>query len=94
MRSCTAWRPGQETTEDQLLKRVAEATGGRLLTAGSSRSLRAVFVEILNEMKARYIVSYYPQPPPREGWHDVRVEVKRVRGDLTVRRGYHMSRGQ
>jgi Ca-activated chloride channel homolog len=84
--------PGDD--EDHLLKRVAEATGGRLLTAGSSRRLRAVFVEILNEMKARYIVSYYPQPQPREGWHDVRVDVKRGRGDVIVRRGYHLSRRQ
>jgi VWFA-related protein len=83
--------PGDD--EDQLLKRVAEATGGRLLNAGSSRRLRGVFVEILNEMKTRYIVSYYPQPQPREGWHDVRVDVKRGRGDVIVRRGYHMSGG-
>jgi VWFA-related protein len=84
--------PGDD--EDQLLKRVAEATGGRLITAGPNRRLRAVFVEILNEMKARYIVSYYPQPQPREGWHDVRVDVKRGGGDVIVRRGYHMSRRQ
>jgi Ca-activated chloride channel homolog len=83
-----------EDDDDQLLKRVAEATGGRLLTALSSRRLRAVFVEIVNEMKARYIVSYYPQPQPREGWHDVRVDVKRGRNNVTVRRGYHMSRRQ
>jgi VWFA-related protein len=84
--------PGDD--EDQLLKRVAETTGGRLLTAESSRRLRGVFVEILNEMKARYIVSYYLQPQPREGWHDVRVDVKRGRGAVIVRRGYHMSRRQ
>lgn len=80
--------PGDD--ENQLLKRVAEATGGRLLDAGSSRRLRTAFVEILNEMKARYLVSYYPQPQPREGWHDVRVAMKRGRGDVIVRRGYSM----
>jgi VWFA-related protein len=73
---------------DHLLKRVAEATGGRLLDAGSSRRLRSVFLEILEEMKARYIVSYYP--PPQEGWHDVRVSLRRGRGDVTARRGYYM----
>jgi VWFA-related protein len=85
---------GPADDEDELLERVAEATGGRLLTAGESRRLRAVFVEILQEMKARYLVSYYPHPQPREGWHDVRVEVKRGRGNVIVRRGYHMARRQ
>jgi hypothetical protein len=49
-----------------------------------------VFLEILAEMKARYLVSYYPQPPPREGWHELRVTVKRGRGDVIVRRGYEV----
>jgi VWFA-related protein len=81
---------GAGADEDQVLKRVAEATGGRLLDAGSSRRLQDVFVEILHEMKARYLVSYYPQPQSGEGWHDVRVTVKRGRGDVIVRRGYRV----
>jgi VWFA-related protein len=81
---------GPGDREDHVLKRVAEATGGRLLDAGSSRRLQSVFVQILREMKARYLVSYYPRPAPIEGWHDVRVTVKRGRGDVIARRGYHV----
>jgi VWFA-related protein len=81
---------GSAAHEDQVLNRVVDVTGGRLLDAGSSRRLRNVFVEILNEMKARYLVSYYPQPQPGEGWHDVRVTLRRGRGEVIVRKGYNV----
>ena len=81
---------GSAADVEHVLKRVVEATGGRLLDAGSSQRLRNVFVEILNEMKARYLVSYYPQPTPSEGWHDVRVSLKRGRGEIIVRKGYNV----
>lgn len=80
--------------DDRFLERIAEATGGRLFNAASSRRLRSAFVEILTEMKARYVVSYYPQPTPVEGWHAVRVSVTRGRGETIARQGYYVLRAR
>jgi len=64
------------------------AAGGRHWPTTSSRDLRPGFARALDEMRARYVLSFYPQGVPRAGWHDVRMTLKRGRGDLIARSGY------
>src|SRR4029453_10412066 len=40
---------------------VAEAAGGRAWSATSSRELRALFTRAIDEMRARYLVTFYPE---------------------------------
>jgi len=73
-----------------LLRSLAEGTGGRLFHADSSRGLRELFVQIVREMKGRYLLTYYPRGVSREGWHTLQVKLKIARGDLIARHGYYV----
>ena len=42
----------------------------------------------LNELRARYLLTYSPNGGSREGWHDVKVTLKNTRGEVTARPGY------
>ena len=70
------------------LERLVAATGGRHWPAAASGDLRPLFVRALDEMRARYLLSFYPQGVTREGGHDLKVTLKRGRGDVTARPGY------
>lgn len=73
----------------RLLLEVTRESGGRLITTTSSVQLQEIFLEILAEMKTRYILTYSPVAPVREGWHDLEVKVKRKGVDVHARRGYY-----
>jgi VWFA-related protein len=70
------------------LTHLAEATGGRLWPAGGSAQLGRTFLRILDEMRARYLLSYDPAGAAREGWHRLEVKVKGHRGTVRSRSGY------
>jgi hypothetical protein len=40
-------------------------------------------------MKTRYILTFTPPAPVREGWHDLEVKVKRRGVEVQARRGYY-----
>lgn len=73
------------------LDRLADAGGGRRWSASSSRDLRELFVRVLEELRSRYLLTYYPTGVPREGWHDVKVSLKGARGDVIARPGYFVA---
>ena len=39
-------------------------------------------------MRARYLLTFYPQGERRVGWHALKVSLKRGRADITARPGY------
>lgn len=67
---------------------LAKAGGGRVWSAASAGALRELFGEVLNELRARYLLTYSPTGVARQGWHDVKVSLKNARGDVTARPGY------
>ncbi len=73
------------------LARLADAGGGRRWPASSSRDLRELFVRVLEELRSRYLLTYYPTGVTREGWHDVKVTLKGARGDVIARPGYFVT---
>lgn len=73
----------------RLLLDVTRESGGRLVETGSSDRLQEIFLEILAEMKTRYILTYSPPAPVRDGWHDLEVRVKRKGVEVQARRGYY-----
>lgn len=73
---------------DGFLDRLADATGGRTWSAGSDRQLEELFTRALDEMRARYVLTYSPTGPRTPGWHDIKVSLRRQRADITARPGY------
>ena len=72
----------------EFLGDLAEQTGGRLFKIESTRSLSAVFLEVLEEFRQRYLVSYSPTGVPQEGWHQLTVRVKGRTATVRARPGY------
>ncbi len=80
--------PGRTT----FLKDLCKHTGGRLLRARSIRDIAATFLEVLDEFRHRYLLSYLPQGVPRAGWHKLVVRVKRRPAHVEARPGYFAGR--
>ena len=78
----------------RLLLEVTRESGGRLIETESPDWLQSIFLDILAEMKTRYILTYIPQAPVREGWHHLEVKVKRKGVDVHARRGYYYEAGR
>ena len=79
---------GVEARPSAFLGTLADTGGGRRWFAKSSRDLRELFGKALNELRARYLLTYSPSGVSREGWHDVKVTLKNARGEITARPGY------
>lgn len=72
-----------------ILRDLTEIGGGRFLVAGDEQHLQEAFLEVLAELKTRYLLTYYPSPEVSgEGWHEVKVELTKHRGEVRARRGY------
>jgi Ca-activated chloride channel homolog len=70
-----------------LLEELVRAAGGRRWSATSPRDLRDLFTRAIDEMRARYLVTFYPEGVRRDGWHDLKVSVN-GRGTVTAKPGY------
>ena len=70
---------------------LANAGGGRVWSASSGRQLRELFGKVLEELRARYLLTYSPSGVASDGWHDVKVTLKGARGDVTARPGYFIA---
>jgi VWFA-related protein len=74
---------------DGVLQRMAEATGGRLYIARTSKDLDGAFAQIEQELRAQYYVSFPPQPGG--GYHSLRVEVRNPQSaEVHARQGYYV----
>ena len=71
-----------------LLPALAAETGGTFLTTDRSDKLRGTFVQIVNEFRTRYLLTYTPRGVDVGGWHPIDVRLKGRRGNVTARRGY------
>ena len=71
----------------EFLRDLASFTGGRLFEIEKTANLEATFLEILDEFRHRYLVSYTPRGVARDGWHRLEVRAKRG-GSVKARPGY------
>ena len=83
-----SYAPTSTQRESDLLRALAKAGGGRHWAARSSNDLNDLFGKALNELRARYLLTYSPSGVDRAGWHDVKVTLKNARGEITARPGY------
>ena len=70
------------------LQELTEQTGGRLFRIESTKGLSAVFLEVLDEFRQRYLLSYSPAGVSPEGWHELKVRVKGRSATVRARPGY------
>jgi VWFA-related protein len=70
------------------LAKIVAAAGGRHWPAASAKELQPLFAQALNEMRARYLLTFYPQGQRRVGWHALKVSLARGRAEITARPGY------
>jgi VWFA-related protein len=75
---------------DSFLDKLTQMSGGRSWSATSDRQLQELFTKALEEMRARYLLTYTPKNARRPGWHELKVKVKNG-GDVTARRGYFVA---
>jgi VWFA-related protein len=80
--------------EDPFLDEVTRVTGGRVWTARSERELRARFLDVLNDIRSRYVLTYAPQGVGFSGWHAVDVRLKQRKGGVRARPGYYRAAGR
>ena len=69
----------------RFLKDVAKATGGRVWRARKIDDLRARFLDVLHDIRARYVLSYTPTGVDTAGWHDLKVKLRGRKGDVLAR---------
>ena len=71
-----------------MLEPMTAASGGRIWSATSSRDLQRLFTRALDEMRARYLLTFTPTGVAKGGWHTLKVTLKNARGEVTARPGY------
>lgn len=70
------------------LETLSGSTGGRLVWEHESRRLPTLFEDLLEEMRGRYVLTYYPQHAGGSGWHKIAVRLKARKGEVLARAGY------
>jgi len=80
--------------KEAFLGQVARATGGRVFEASSERDLRARFLDVLADIRSRYVLRYVPRPPGPPGWHALEVRLRSGKGDVLARPGYWRTASQ
>jgi Ca-activated chloride channel homolog len=66
---------------------LARETGGRVWQAEWGPKLAEAFRAVLDDLRSRYMLTYYPTGVKEDGWHELDVRVKRG-GQVTARAGY------
>jgi VWFA-related protein len=82
---------GESDRDDSFLRDVTAATGGRLWTVRSENDLRARFLDVLEDVRARYLLSFVPSDAAAPGWHSLQVRLRGRKGELLARPGYWAS---
>jgi Ca-activated chloride channel family protein len=74
----------------QLLTRLAEDSGGRAFFPTDVDEMPAIAAQIAKELRAQYVISYYPSNSRRDGsFRSVRVTVNNRRLIAQTRQGYY-----
>jgi len=79
---------GKWPESEDVVRRVVRESGGRLWHGRSIDQLDEDFDRVLAEVKNRYLLTYSPPDPPRPGWHEIKVKLRRGKGQVRARRGY------
>jgi VWFA-related protein len=70
------------------LSDLSKMTGGSLFDIESTRDTGSVFLNILEEFRQRYLLTYAPFGVSKGGWHELKIRVKGRNVDIKARPGY------
>jgi VWFA-related protein len=70
------------------VRELCNATGGRVVRAGSTDGIREAFLSVLGEFRHRYLLSYAPEGVAGAGWHKLTVRVRNRHATVRARPGY------
>ena len=76
--------------DNPLLHDLGAETGGQVWSA-SWPELAGAFRAVLDDLRSRYLLTYYPSNVAGSGWHTLEVKVKRGGAKVTARTGYYRS---
>jgi VWFA-related protein len=75
-------------------RKLAEETGGRVLSANSEKKLMQAFDEISDELRSQYTLGYYPSNATRDGkFRKIKVETNNHEMKVLARKGYYAPKG-
>ena len=80
------------TVDSRFLRTLTETTGGRVLEIDASADPGPAFLEILQEFRRRYVITFTPTGVERAGWHQLSVRVNRRSARVQSRPGYFSAR--
>jgi VWFA-related protein len=78
----------QSRVKPEFLRDVTSFTGGRLFEVEKTANLGSIFLNVLEEFRQRYLVSYTPRGVAKDGWHKLDVRVRNRRASIKARPGY------
>jgi VWFA-related protein len=79
--------------DESLLGALADGSGGRVLRTVSEQELGPRFLDVLDETRTRYVLTYALGPNPTPGWHRLTVRLTRRTGQVRARAGYQVVPG-
>jgi VWFA-related protein len=75
-------------------KRLADETGGRMISVNSEKKLKEAFDEISDELRSQYTLGYYPSNAARDGkFRKIKVETSNHDNKVLARKGYYAPKG-
>ena len=77
-----------QAPKSNFLRDLSDVTGGTHIEIESTKDLRAVFLNVLDEFRHRYLVSYSPRGVSKGGWHQLTVRIKGRTATVRARPGY------
>ena len=78
--------------DSSFLREAAAATGGRVFDISRTGDPREAFLDILQEFRRRYVITFTPTGVAPGGWHKLEVRTKRPGARVQARSGYFSSR--
>jgi len=78
----------QSRVKPEFFRELTSATGGRFYEIEKTSGLDGIFLQVLDEFRHRYLVSYTPRGVEPTGWHRLTVAVKGRKATVRARPGY------
>ncbi len=74
--------------DQEFLRALSRITGGTLFEIESTEDLSSVFLNILDEFRKRYLLTYLPKGVSKGGWHELKISIKGRKATIKARPGY------
>lgn len=71
-------------------KKLADETGGRVISVSSEKKLEQAFDEISEELRSQYVLGYYPTNTAKDGtFRKIKIETNNKDYKILARKGYY-----